>query len=112
MSPVWKEVSTISKVSSFGGTYTRPLGVQGSLRPEHEILHSGEALLNDLGRVGCLSGSSGRVPCTSSTLSLVDDIDNISFVEEVSCPSRGSIWLDQPVLWLILAYNLSAWWVQ
>ncbi len=30
-------------------TYSWPLGVQGSLRPEHEVLHGSETLFDDFG---------------------------------------------------------------
>jgi hypothetical protein len=80
------------RVSSLAGT--RPLGVLLSLGPKLVVLHGSEALLDDLRRVrrglGCTS--EGR-PCRSSSEGLIDDINFIALVDELTRPTTASVWL-------------------
>ena len=79
-------------------TYARPLGMQLCLRPQSELFHSRESLLNDLGRIRRHGGIPTRVPGAPSPLSLINDVDRETLIQEISRPACAAIWLIEPIL--------------
>lgn len=80
-------------------TRAGPLGVLASLGPQHVVLDGGEALLNDLGRVGGrLGGAIRGHPGGTTAQRLVDDVDLVALLDEARRPAAGAVRLVEEVL--------------
>lgn len=66
--------------------------------PEHEFLDGSEALLNDFGGVGGLSGVSRGVPGGAAAGGLVNYVNDVAFIEKIRRPASSTVWFDQPIL--------------
>lgn len=79
--------------------------MKSGLWPETEVLRSREPLLNNFRRISRHRGVASWIPGASCPLRLINDVDNVAFVEEECCPARSTIRFVQPILKCILAFD-------